>query len=42
VHGLIELEREEQARRACVGVVTAKAALPAAGVEEIRTPAAER
>lgn len=42
VHGLIELEREEQARRSCVGVVTAKAALPTAGVEEIKTPGAER
>jgi hypothetical protein len=42
VHGLIELEQEEQARRSCVGVVTAKGALPAAGLEQLRTPGAER
>lgn len=41
VHGLIELDQDEQARRRCVGVVTKRAALPPAAGVDLRTPGAE-
>jgi DNA-binding MarR family transcriptional regulator len=40
VHGLIELEQDEQDRRSCVGVVTRKAALPPAAGVDLKTPGA--